>query len=97
MVCIQAAVLPAIPVLKLHGQVIVTNGGFKFHFLPLFMPIMALAMTKERCSREGFPVLPYCSDYMELCSVFLAGRCREGLKSVLKTLSWQMPKTEGWI
>lgn len=36
MVCIQAAVLPAIAVLKLHGQVIVTNDGFKFHFLPLY-------------------------------------------------------------
>lgn len=94
-VCNRAAGLPAVPVLLLSGQGIVTNHGWKFHFLPFCTSHSHANDHAKKCSREVFPLLAYCSDCVGLLSIFLAGRCWEGLKSVLKNPSWQMPKTWG--
>lgn len=76
MVCNQATGLPAIPVLQLSGQVLVANHGCKFCFC-LFMPLIAM---QRNAARRFFPLWLIALVLWNS----LAGRCGEGLKSVLK-------------
>lgn len=94
-VCNQAAGLPAVPVLQLSGQVTATNHRCRFHFLPFYASHGHLHGHAKEYSREVFLLLAHCSDCVGQLSIFLAGGCWEGLKTMFRNSSWQMPKTWG--